>query len=76
MNTRFISERSYTSSSREHAVRGMAITIISFSFLDKEEKLSDIKHVSIYVYVDVYLSYPLSENGVWVLGGGFHGAVL
>ena len=54
----------------------MAIPLTSFSFLDEEEDLSDIKRVFIIENEAVYLSFPLSENDVCVFGGGFQAAVL
>ena len=54
----------------------MAIPLTSFSILDKEEDLSEIKRVFIIENEAVYLSFPLSDSDICVFGGGFQAAVL
>ena len=54
----------------------MAIPITSFSILDKEEDLSEIKRVFIIENEAVYLSFPISDYDICVFGGGFQATVL
>ena len=54
----------------------MAIPLTSFSILDKEEDLSEIKRVFIIENEAVYLSFPISDSDICVFGGGFQAAVL
>ena len=54
----------------------MAIPLTSFSILDKEEDLSEIKRVFIIENEAVYLSFPLSDSDICVFGGGFQATVL
>ncbi len=54
----------------------MAIPLTSFSVLDREEDLSEIKRVFIIENEAVYLSFPISGNDICIFGGGFQATVL